>query len=115
VKIEAIRDAQKMMRMTKTTNEFWCAESSFFSIAFAFSMMKSSTEILLFVVDVIARRFDFFALIVAYMTKTVNFSTYLFNQSFDQFVEIARKFSIVCIKWTFLIIFFIISLSRKSL
>jgi hypothetical protein len=69
VKIETIRNAKKIMKMTRTTNESWCAESSLFSIAFVCSMMKSSTEILLFVVDVIACRLDFFAFIVAYMTR----------------------------------------------
>ncbi len=98
VKIETIRNAKKIMKMTKIINESWCVKSSFFSIAFVFSMMRFLTEILLFVVDVIIRRFNFFALIVVYMTRIINFSTYLFNQSFDQFVEIARKFSIICIK-----------------
>ncbi len=79
VKIEAIRDAKKIMKMTRTTNESWCVESSLFSIAFAFSMMRFLIERLLLIVDVITCRFDFFAFVVACMTRTINFSTYLFN------------------------------------
>jgi hypothetical protein len=48
------------------------------------------------------------------MTKAINFSAYLFNQSFDQFIEIWRKFSTIFIKWTFLIISFMTLSSRKN-
>jgi hypothetical protein len=42
-------------------------------------MMRSSIVKLLFIVNVIFRRFDFFAFIIVFMTRTINFSTYLFN------------------------------------
>jgi hypothetical protein len=114
VKIETIRNAKKIMKMTRITNESWCVESSFFSIAFASSMMKSSIKWLLLIVDIIVYRFDFFAFVVACITRTIDFSTYLFSSSLDQFIEIARKFFTIFIRWTFLIISFIISLSRKN-
>jgi hypothetical protein len=110
----------------KTTKAIF--ESSFFSSEFVFSMIKSSImksfSMKLFFDELMKlfsddaktfRRLEiFFAFVVTSMTKAINFSAYLFNQSFDQFIEIWRKFSTIFIKWTFLIISFITLSLRKN-
>jgi hypothetical protein len=55
-----------------------------------------------------------FAIITTTTTSFNNSLSYLFNQSFVQFVIFARKSFIVFIKWTFLIMFLIMSLFKKN-
>jgi hypothetical protein len=101
VRTNTNRDAKKIMRVmkiTRTINDSRRAKTSLSSIDSIFLMMRFSIVKLLFIADVISRRFDFFAFVIAFMTRTINSSTYLFNQSLDQFIEIARKFSTIFIK-----------------
>jgi hypothetical protein len=97
IEIDVTRDADEIMKTTKTI-----LESSFFSSEFVFLMIKSlivkSFLMRLFFDELMKIFFDevrffrrlefFFAFVVTLMTKAINFSAYLFNQSFDQFIEI---------------------------
>ncbi len=95
--VDAIRDSNEIMKTIKTI-----LESLFFSNEFIFSMIRSSImksfSMKLFFNELMKlfsddaktlRRFEiFFAFVVTSMTKTINFSAYLFSQFLDQFIEI---------------------------
>ncbi len=80
IEVDATRDADEVMKTTKTL-----LESSFFSSEFAFSIIRfsivKSFSMKLFFDE--AKTFChlefFFAFVVTSMTRTINFSTYLFN------------------------------------
>jgi hypothetical protein len=108
MKFNAIRDADEVVKVTTKILQSSFSSSDVVSLMIRSSIIKSfSTRSLIeafstrsLTEDVIAFRCRefFFAFVVALMTKTVNSSTYLFSQSLDQFIEIARKSTTIFIK-----------------
>jgi hypothetical protein len=94
-----------------------CLSISFFWMTSSFDWdMKFSWVVSTFrrIVNFLATNFSF-AITTTTTTSFNNFLSYLFNQSFVQFVIFAWRSFIVFIKWTFLIMFLIMSLFKKSL
>ncbi len=93
IKFDTIGDAHEIMNViTKILkSSFFPSNVVVFSII-RFSIKKSfSTKSLIENVIIFRCLEVVFAFVVTLLTRTINSSTYLFNQFLDQFIEIARK------------------------
>jgi hypothetical protein len=108
----ASKDKEAISFKNRSISFFWMTSSFRWNVKFSW-IVSTFRRIVNFLATCLFFLF-FFAIIATTTTSFINFLSYLFNQFFAQSIIIARRFFIVFIKWTFLIIFLIMTLFKNS-
>jgi hypothetical protein len=108
----ASKDKKAISFKNRSISFFWMTSSFRWNVKL-FWIVSTFRQIVNFLATCLFFFFSF-AITATTTTSFINFLSYLFNQSFAQSVIIARRFFIVFIKWTFLIIFLIMTLFKNS-
>jgi hypothetical protein len=108
----ASKDKKTISFKNRSISFFWMTSSFRWNVKF-FWIVSTFRRIVNFLATYLFFFFSF-AITATTTTSFINFLSYLFNQSFAQSIIIARRSFIVFIKWTFLIIFLIMTLFKNN-
>jgi hypothetical protein len=108
----ALKNKKTISFKNRSISFFWMTSSFRWNVKLSW-IVSTFRRIVNFLATCLFFLFSF-AIIATTTTSFINFLSYLFNQSFVQSIIVAQRSFIVFIKWTFLIIFLIMTLFKNN-